>query len=150
MNKQIIFACAVLMGINANAQKLTEDQVPAGVIKKFKARFSSVQHAKWEKENTDYEANFILNKIKTSALFDATGNLRETESEIAQTNLPKVVSEEVGRSYSGYKIKETSKIETKGLVTYEVEVQKGEKFTDLIFDEKGKLLKTTPKEDEKD
>ena len=150
MKKTMFTLCAVMIGFYASAQKLTEAQVPAAVVKTFKAKYPAVQHATWEKEDMAYEANFEMNKAETSAIFDANGKFMETESEIAKSALPKAVADAVAKNYAGYKIEETAKIEAKGLVTYEVEVEKGEKSMDLIYDEKGKLLKTTPKEEEKD
>lgn len=137
---------ALAIGLYASAQKLSESQVPADVLKAFKTNFSTVATAKWEKENMNYEANFELNKVETSAIFDAHGNHLETETELVKSSLPKPVLDALVNEYSGYKIGETSKIDAKGIISYEVEVEKGEHSMDLIFDKKGTLLKTVPKE----
>jgi len=73
----------------------------------------------------------------------------EAETEIPKNMLPKAVLETLAKNYPGYKIEETTRIESEGKVTYEAEVEKGGKSSDLIFDENGKLLKTVQK-DEKD
>ncbi|MBK7653448.1 MAG: hypothetical protein IPJ20_25715 [Flammeovirgaceae bacterium] len=47
---------------------------------------------------------------------------------------------DVEKEYAGYKIEETAKIVSKGITTYEAEVEKEEKTFELIFDNNGKLL----------
>ena len=139
----------IVIGFCANAQKLTESQAPANVMKTFKARYPSIHEAKWEKEDVNYESNFRINKLETSAIFDSEGNLIETETEIPKSSLPKAVSDAVVRDYADHKIEETAKIDKNGIITYEVEVEKGEKSFDLIYDEKGKFLTTTPVNEKK-
>jgi hypothetical protein len=52
------------------------------------------------------------------------------------------------KDYAAFEIEETAKIESKGEIAYEVEVEKGKETFDLIFDVNGKLLKKLSKEDE--
>jgi phosphopantothenoylcysteine synthetase/decarboxylase len=114
------------------------DDVPAAVKSKFASLYPNVKKAKWDKEAANYEAEFEVNEVETSVLFDATGNLLETETEIAVTALPKAVSDYVTKNYATEKIKEASKIvDSKGTVTYEAEVKSG----DLIFDAQGNFIK---------
>jgi hypothetical protein len=138
---------ACIIGFYASAQKLEESKVPSSVLKAFKAKYASVKSVKWEKEGADYEASFELNKVETSTLFDISGNLLEVESEIKKADLPKAIAAALAKDYVGYEIEETAKIESKGVITYEAEVEKGEKSIDLIFDLNGQLLKKIEKEE---
>jgi hypothetical protein len=147
MKTSMFTLCLVLMGYDASAQKLSENQVPPAVIKAFKVKYSAVQNVRWEKENKDYEAGFKINEIETSVLLDVAGNFLETESEIAHNALPKAIADAVAKNYADYEIEETSRIETGGIVSYEVEVEKEKKSMDLIFDQNGKLLKALPIEE---
>ena len=47
-----------------------------------------VLSVKWEKEDGNYEANYLQNGIKSAALFDAKGNWLETEKAIEIKELP--------------------------------------------------------------
>ena len=79
-----------------------------------------------------------MNKVDNSVLFDAQGNLLETEVEIELNQLPKGVLEYVKANYKGQNVKEAAKItDAKGTVTYEAEI----KGMDLLFDNSGKFIK---------
>lgn len=122
----------------ANAQKITEAEVPASARATFVKQYPDIKSAKWEKEGANYEAEFDLKKVETSVLIDPSGSILETESEIKVSELPKEVSEYVTKNLLGKKIKEASKIiDTKGVITFEAEIDK----VDYIFDAFGKLIK---------
>jgi len=114
------------------------DDVPSAVKTKFASLYPTVKKAKWDKEEANYEASFELNEVETSVLFDANGNVLETETEIAVSALPNGVADYISKNYAGQKIKETAKIvDANGVITYEAEVKAG----DLIFDATGNFLK---------
>lgn len=131
----------------ANAQKLKESEVPAAVKAAFTKQFPNVKDAEWGKEETDFEAEFDQNKMETSLLIDANGNVLKTENEIEVSALPKAASEYVAKNVGGKKIKEASKItDAKGQVTYEAEVDD----TDYVFDPNGTFIKTIQEKEKKD
>jgi hypothetical protein len=145
--KKLMLAAA-LLAIFAVSAFAGGDDAPAAVKASFTKLYPGVTKVKWGKEDANYEAGFEMNKTEMSCLFDANGNLLETENEIAVTALPKSVSDYVSKNYAGQKIKEASKIvDAKKVTTYEAEVKEG----DLIFDEKGNFLKkVVEQKDEKD
>lgn len=120
------------------AQKLHEKDVPAPVKASFQRNYPNIKEVKWDKEGEKFEASFYLNKIDNSVLFDAQGNLLESEIEIELNQLPKGVLEYVKANYKGQKVNEAAKItDAKGKVTYEVEI----KGMDILFDSYGKFIK---------
>ena len=129
----------ICLGVKqVNAQKVKEADVPSAVKKTFATHYSTVKEAKWEKEGSNYEAEFDLNKIETSVLIDANGKLMETETEINVSELPQPVATYVTKNLNGQQVKEASKIvDAKGTVTYEAEVGK----SDYIFDATGNFIK---------
>jgi hypothetical protein len=130
----------LLMTTAANAQKLKDKEIPAAVISAFQKAYPQITKVSWEKENGHYEAEFDAGKIENSVLFDAGGNILETETEIAATALPARAKNYLSEHYPSKSVKEAAKItDTKGTVTYEAEV--GGK--DLIFDESGNFIKET-------
>jgi hypothetical protein len=137
--KKILIMLVICLGAKqVDAQKVKETEVPAAVKKTFTSHYATVKEAKWEKEGSNYEAEFDLNKVETSVLIDASGNLMETETEIVVNELPQPVSAYVTKNLSGQKIKEAAKIiDAKGVVTYEAEVGS----TDYLFDSKGNFIK---------
>jgi hypothetical protein len=137
--KTILMMLAFLLGVNQlNAQKVKEADVPATVKKTFAIHYSTIKEAKWEKEGSNYEAKFDLNKVETSVLIDANGNLMETETEIAVAELPQPASAYLAKNLKDQKIKEAAKIiDAKGVVTYEAEIGNA----DYLFDAKGNFIK---------
>ncbi len=136
-----ILSTAVLAFIffSASAQKMKSAQVPSAVTTAFTTKFPGAEHAKWEKEGANYEAEFELNEVETSAVFDASGSLQETEVEVSKTALPAPVMEYMNKNVAGVKVSEVSKItDGSGKITWEVEANK----KDYIFDEAGTFVKT--------
>ena len=135
-----------LLGMQGFAQKINSKDVPAAVRSGLEKSLQ-VKEAKWDREGDSYEANFKKGGKEMSALLDANGTLLETETEIAKGELPQAVQDVLKKDYAGFKLEEVAKITAKGVITYEVEVEKGETTFEMIFDHQGKLLK---KEEEKE
>src|ERR1035437_437489 len=110
MKKSILLLAIGFISITANAQKMKEADVPAAVKTAFTKQYPAIKDVKWELENGKYEAGFDLNKIETSVLMDASGNITETESEIAVSALSKTITDYCTKNYEGKTIKEASKI----------------------------------------
>ncbi len=143
MKNLLFIPLAFMLVFSACGQKVKIEDVPAAVTAKFKSLYPSITDVKWSKEKANFEAEFDLNKVETSVLFDATGNALETETEIAVADLPAAVREYVKLHYEDAKIKEASKIvDSKSVITYEAEV----KGTDVIFDAQGNFIKEVKEE----
>lgn len=139
MKKMLFFLALAFAGLScADAQSLKTKDVPAAVQTAFAAKFSNATEVAWALEDGKYEAGFETNEQEVSALFDAQGNLLETETEIAVSALPAPVAAAVAQVRPGKKIKEAAQItDAAGNVTYEAEVR----GKDLIFDANGNFLK---------
>jgi hypothetical protein len=138
MKKLALLVVAAMITSLTFAQKMQEKEVPAPVKNAFQKQYPTASDVKWDKEGEKFEASFDLNKIDNSVLFDAQGNILETEVEIELNQLPKGVLEYVKANYKGQKVKEAAKItDAKGKVTYEAEI----KGMDLLFDANGKFIK---------
>lgn len=137
--KKLVFLLAAVASVSfANAQKVSEKEVPVVVKSAFQKSHPNAKELKWEKEKANYEVDFKERETDYSALIDASGKILETEVEIKINELPANAKAYVAQHYPGQKIKEAAKItDNKGGVTYEAEV----KGKDLIFDNTGKFLK---------
>ena len=145
--KKLILSAAVLGLFAVSAFAFGGDDAPTAVKESFRKLYPTVTKVKWGKEDANYEAEFDVNKVETSCLFDASGKLLETESEIEVSALPSSVAEYVAKNFAGQKIKEASKIvDSNKVTTFEAETKEG----DLIFDEKGTFLKKVVEEKDKD
>lgn len=137
--KSIVILLAAMFGATfANAQKISDKEVPTAVKSALQKSYPNAKEIKWEKEKAHYEAGFEADETEYSLLIDASGKVIETEIEIKLNDLPAKAKDYVSKNYAGYKIKEAAKItDSKGVVTYEAEV----KGTDLIFDSTGNFIK---------
>ena len=121
------FCFAILIATSLFSQeketKIDAKAVPEPVMKKFMAFYGDVKKVKWEKDSNNYEATFKQNKIKTSVLLTADGNIIEKEWEIKKTEAPKAVTDSITKNFAGYKVEEFCRIEKGGMTTYEAEVE---------------------------
>jgi hypothetical protein len=67
-------------------------------------------------------------------------NAQRTPIKVA--DLPKGVSDSISKEFSGYTIKESSKVVENNMTTYEVVISKGMNQKTLTFDSMGKSLKS--------
>jgi hypothetical protein len=154
--KTAIVTIALCLGFSfANAQHIKEAEVPASVKQGFEKKYPGAKVEKWEKEGADYEAGFHLNKVESSAVFEANGTFKELEQEIKTSELPKAAAEYCTKNFADHKLAEAAKItDAAGKVSYEAEMTKGKEHFDVIFDDKGNFVKKsaveTKKEEKKD
>ena len=129
------------IGFSLGLQAQMKD--PEAVSKAFEQRFANAKHVKWGKENAkEYEADFTLNGKKMSANFDLQGNWKETETEIAITELPAAVSKSIRENYHGATIRGASKIEKPdGKMIYEADLNWEGKKKEVELYPDGKLVK---------
>lgn len=146
----MILALVTFSAVQAIAQKVKESEVPQVVKSAFMKAYPNAKGVKWDKEEAGFEASFDQNKNEISVVLDKMGVVKEVETGIAKDKLPKAVLETLKKDFADHDIEETAMLVANGVTTYEVEVEKGKKSSDLIFDSTGKLLKKIDKEDEKD
>lgn len=146
----MLFVCIALV-VSVSAANQKDDKIPAAAKSGFAAKFPTAQKAKWSIEKPgEFEAEFTQNGVETSALFDAKGNLLETESEIKENELPATVKAALAKDFSDYKLDEIEKVtDAKGTVSFEMEAAKGKDKLEISFDITGKLLKKEALKEEK-
>jgi len=143
MKKLFILGLAVLfVSASSFGQKPEEPQIPASVTNAFKSKFPNVKEVKWEKEDTIYTAEFLMNESPTEAEFNEKGAWLSTEWEISVDYTPQVIKDYISKNYSGYKLKELSVIElpVDGKL-YVVEIGKKKDCHAIYFSLKGEFKK---------
>lgn len=125
---------------------------PAAVQTAFKAKFPTVQKAKWDMEDAnEWEAEFKTDGKEMSANFKADGTWLETETEIKTADLPQAVKDAIAAQFAGYEMEEATTVETPGQpMAYEVELEKGKTTIEAMFSADGTLIsqKTESESDE--
>jgi len=65
----------------------------------------------------------------------------QTRTEIKVADLNKAITENVAKDHAGFTIKDAFKLETNGVVSYEVKIVKGTEIEMLVYDKDGKFVK---------
>ncbi len=150
----ILTICVAFFAVySAQAQEKSKKiEVPAVVKSAFEVKYPKAEKVSWGLEKQgEYEAEFVLNGIESSANFDSKGQFMEFETEIKESDLPQVIKSTLAKDYAGYKIGDVSKsTNVKGVVNYEMDALKGKDKFEISFDASGKLLnkKVAKEEDE--
>jgi Putative beta-lactamase-inhibitor-like, PepSY-like len=132
---------ALLLPLSINA--LFAQKAPAAVQKAFAEKFPTVKRVSYDREkNGDYEAEFKVNGLETSANFTADGKWLETEKTIATSALPAEIVTAIKTQYPNAKIVGAAQIETleKGTL-YEADLKTGIKKQEVLLDAKGNFVK---------
>lgn len=130
--KTIFMILTLGLGLGAaHAQKVKEAKVPGPVKEAFSKQYPSTKVEKWEKDGANYEAEFDVNNVETSAVYDSNGNFIESAVELKTAELPKGVTDYITNNLHGKKIREAAKItDATGRISYKAEVDR----EDYIFD----------------
>jgi hypothetical protein len=89
-------------------------------------------------EDAEYEAEFKINDVNTSASYSEDGTWLETESEIEVTSLPQAVIDGVNRDYNNATIYGASRIEkNNNTILYEADIKIKLKKKEVLYDEMG-------------
>jgi hypothetical protein len=151
MKKLLTVLVCMIFIVFTYAQK-TKEETPAKAKSAFATKYPTAQKVKWSVEKPgEFEVEFTLNKVESSALFDADGKFLESEIEINKSELPQAAQATIAKDFASYKLDEIEKsTDTKGTITFEMIAAKGKEKLDLCFDANGKLLSKEPlKEEEK-
>ncbi len=146
--KNVMLAMLVMTFFSFSACCQAEKDVPEKVQNAFSQKFPDASKVKWEKENdTEWEAEFKLYKVKYSANFDNEGNWKETEHAVKMSELPELVKATLDSEFADFKIEEAEVSETADGTFYEFELEKGKTEMEVTIDTQGKVVK---KEQEKE
>ncbi|MBT2619561.1 MULTISPECIES: PepSY-like domain-containing protein [Chryseobacterium] len=138
MKKLVVLLTVIAGAVLIHAQKIQHKSVPVSVTSALQKQYPEAKKVKWEKEKDNYEAGFLSKGLEQSVLFNASGNIIETEVPINVNALSASIKQFILKNYPNQKIKEAAKIkDSKGIITYEAEVN----GKDLIFDNDGKFLR---------
>lgn len=151
MKRLMLLFVWLALVVFVNAQK-PKDETPAAAKTAFAAKYPGAQKVKWSVEKPgEFEVEFVLNKVESSALFDGSGKFLESEVEIKAAELPQGIKATLAKDFNGFKLDEIEKsTDEKGAVTFEMEANKGKEKLVLSFDTVGKLLSKVPAKTEKE
>jgi len=151
LHRALLYALAFLFiaGISSQAaasdKKITKKDVPAAVLKAFKAAFPKVHVNSYGEEreggSTFYEFETVEGTIQRDILYKADGTLEEVEELLAPATIPAEIARAITADMPKAKILGGEKT-TKGTsVTYDVNVKAGEKTGTVNLSVDGTIIK---------
>ena len=79
---------------------------------------------------------FVLVLVMAALIVNA-----QTRVTVKVADLPKAITENIAKDYSGFTIKGATKVTTNNVVTYDVVIVKGTMTETLVYDKDGKFVK---------
>ncbi len=151
----ILVPFLLAFALDDEEQKISEKEVPAAVLKAFKAAYPTAKPVGYtrEKENGQnvYEIEFKDSGKKFDAIYTPEGKLLILEQEINMKELPEIVLNQLKKEFKSFEVEIVEKISKDNLIYYELVVEiieeKQEKEYEILFDADGKLLE---REEEKE
>lgn len=150
MKKITLFTVlSILLALTSCDKK---EVAPKKVADAFTKKFPTATDVEWEKESeTEWEAEFKMNKTEYSANFLSDGTWQETEYEIKVKEVPQNIMASFKKAFPDYEIEEVEISETPKGIVYEFAIEKGEMEMEVTIDTNGKVVKQEVKtEDTKD
>jgi hypothetical protein len=143
-NTVILTLVFAFISVSAFSQKN-----PSEIVKKeFTKKYATAQSVKWDnEEKNEWEAEFTMDGKKMSASFDNSGKWIESETAIAENELPAAVVSTLDKDFQGYKRGHIEILENAEIKGFELRLKKGETSIEVMIDNNGKVLKNTEKKE---
>lgn len=125
-------------------KKAPNYQPPTAVQTTFKQMFPNATNVIWSEKDDYGMAEFLNNNTQTVAWFNQQGVWYLTETSVATTDIPKVISDALANGdYKNWKVVDASLLERRDMINaYVIEVTSGNDVEDLYYAEDGYLFDT--------
>lgn len=135
--KKLILLISLAFSFTASAQVVNESQVPESIRNSVRTQYPNIKVQEWRKAGQRYEADYVVNEIGATLIFDQGGTFLESEKRIGFQEIPHSIQQYVASSMPGKKISQASRIVTgTGDMSYEMIIDGKEYY----FDPQGKPL----------
>lgn len=145
INRRLVLTAAVVVatgiGVSAQDKKVQLKNLPAAVQKAVQDQTKGATLVGFSEEHENgkvlYEAETKVNGRTRDLLFDSTGTLIEVEEDLAPAALPAAVQAALSTHGKVLKVESVTKGST---VTYEAQVEKNGKKSEVVVDAKGNAI----------
>lgn len=139
--------------MTASCDKQVEDNtvttVPTTVKDAFAKSFPDQKEVTWEVEGDYIEAEFDVNGMEHTVIYDAEGTQVGSEEEILAEAMPDTSLKYISANHAGAEALEYEKATSEEGTMYTVELKDSTGIVELVFDENG-IYKSSEMEDEED
>lgn len=151
--KRLLLITVLFLTSFVHAQKNSKEFEPTlEVAKAFEKAFPKTKPV-WRKEydgedkdQLSYEADFTVNNINMTAVYNALGIFKVLQIEIKAEDIPARIRSYMAKNYPKNKIVKAAKMLTNdNKVTYEIGITINGKWVDAVFNKEGDFLKMVDK-----
>ncbi|WP_114792904.1 hypothetical protein U0035_03215 [Niabella yanshanensis] len=135
--KNLILSAAVILSLTFNAAAAIAKPVNDKAQKTFDLLFKDADNVKWSESNSNYEAFFDSEGIKTRVTIDAKGNLLQTIRYYGESNLPANVLYNVKNDYKGKEVFGVTEVTNKNGVNYRIVLKDDKHYTHINANNSG-------------
>ncbi|NDK57183.1 PepSY-like domain-containing protein [Pontibacter fetidus] len=127
------FVFAGAAGLAVNAQDVAPKDVPAAVTNAISQKYANAAKIDWEMNETNYEAEFKINRTEHTVLVDPAGTILMAKHDVDKKELPQAVNTAITQSYKGLKLDDVEVLEKDGTTYYQVELNDKAGDKKLVF-----------------
>jgi len=143
MRKVLLFVMTSMIVITIAAQNKKEVKISEKVKTALIKLYPEAKNIQWKKDKNKTEASFINNGKNMLVIFDSD-LLYSIKTQIQISELPKAVRHSLDEYYRGYKIISAGTVsDTQNNTYYAMELMKTTVLIKVMFDENGKLVRSS-------
>ena len=141
MRYTIVVVAFLLFFANANAQRISQSNVPAVVLNSFQVKFPNAEDLEWKLNDGDYEVNCKVNGKSNEVKMDFRGKVLKLHQDLYVSEIPKSVLASIRQKEPFFDVNDADKFEENGKVIYTVKFENDHRDRFFWIDDKGQLIK---------
>ena len=109
--KKLFISALLAITVAASSFAAGENTVNFAALKNFKAEFKKASDVQWTSGENYTKATFVLDNVRTEALYSAEGEFIGTNQAVTLEELPVSAKRAFAKKYDGYTVKEAIRFE---------------------------------------
>jgi len=130
-----------IMGCSFIEKDIPASKVPIAVKDALVKEYNNPLDVEWEKKKGNYEADFEIENIDHSAVFNKDGQLLNAKKDIEESALPAAITQKISAEYPDHIIDDADKVETEGKTLYQVELESTFRDRKVVYTTDGEVEK---------
>ena len=122
--------------------QIAHSQIPSVVLNGFQQQYSEAIDVEWEKQDSNFEAEFDLNNVDYAVLINQQGEILKAKHDVNLEEVPENVVSKVKVDYPDYTIDDVEILEEGERRYFQLELNGNLMGKDIVVSETGEVLDT--------
>ena len=109
--KKLFISGLLMIAVAASSFAAGGNETNFAAKRNFTSQFKHISEVEWKSGENYTKATFVLNGLRTEALYDATGEFIGTNQAVSLDELPVKAKRAFAKKYDGYTVKEAIRFE---------------------------------------